>query len=210
MRRVRVVVLYTAYAIMTENKDKTNMPYIIIAVLFIVIIIVLYSLMHKVGKLEWRKPTQISGKYKRKYQYKYNKKSSIMTKTEVRFYEKLNTIMGEKYYIVPQAHLSTFLNHKIPRQNWRGAFSVINGKSVDFLVCDKETSKPVIAIELDDWTHMKADRIERDELVNTILSEADVLLVRFRAGEWDTSRAIFDKIVGQIPNFPLGRTHSEL
>ena len=117
-----------------------------------------------------------------------------MTKTEISFYEKLQKILGEKYYVVPQAHLGTFLDHKVPGQNWKGAFSVINRKSVDFLICEKETSKPVVAIELDDWTHNKADRIDRDNLVNKIINDAGLLLVRFRAGEWDSEEAILQKI----------------
>lgn len=131
---------------------------------------------------------------KQRKQYKYTAKLSIMTKSEVAFYDKLQKILGQKFYIVPQAHLGTFLDHKVPGQNWKGAFSVINRKSVDFLICEKETSKPVIAIELDDWTHSKADRIDRDNLVNQIINDAGLLLVRFKEGEWDSEDAILQKI----------------
>lgn len=130
----------------------------------------------------------------RKYTYAYTKKPSIMTKSEFEFYNKMNSILGEKYYAIPQVHLSSFLNHKIPGQNWRGAFASINGKSVDFLICSKLTSQPVIAIELDDYTHNREDRRQRDLIVEDIFASAQMPLVRFKAGEWNTSSDVFEKI----------------
>ena len=53
----------------------------------------------------------------------------------------------------PQVHLSALLDHKVKGQDWRIAFRHINGKSVDYVLCDKATLQPVYAIELDDYTH---------------------------------------------------------
>lgn len=122
--------------------------------------------------------------------YQYAKKGSIATRVELIFYQRLVNIAGDRYQIVPQAHLSSFINHKIKGQNWRGAFSVINGKSIDFLLCEKMTLQPVYAIELDDATHLKEDRIKRDQLVEGILREINIPLVRFKQGEWDSEEAI--------------------
>lgn len=71
--------------------------------------------------------------------YSYLSKKQIMTNAEKVFYDKLLTTLGDRHYIVPQAHLSMFINHKVKGQNWKGAFSMINGKSVDFLVVEKTT-----------------------------------------------------------------------
>lgn len=129
-----------------------------------------------------------------KKSYLYSKKQAIMTKTEVNFYLKLQNIIGEKYIVIPQAHISMFLDHKIPGQSWKGAFSRINGKSVDFLICEKEELKPIFAIELDDYSHGREDRVIRDEFVNSIFRESNMILVRFRQGEWDDEQAIYSKI----------------
>lgn len=163
-------------------------------ILFIVIIVILVISQNSKRFVETKKAPK---------DYMYTSKSAIMTKTELNFYNKLSSIMGEKYYIVPQAHLSTFLDHKIKKQNWRGAFAIINGKSVDFLICNKENSRPIIAIELDDWTHGREDRLARDELVNRIINESGILLVRFREGEWDTPANILEKISSQRTNKPF-------
>lgn len=126
--------------------------------------------------------------------YQFAKKHSILTKSEIDFLVKLNNICGEKYYVVPQAHLSSFLDQKIKGQNWRAAFARINGKSVDFLLCRIDTSEPVVAIELDDYTHNREDRKLRDQAVEEILVGANMPLVRFKTGEWGSEKAIFDKI----------------
>lgn len=111
--------------------------------------------------------------------YAYEIKNKMMTERELFFYEKLTNVAGSKYAVVPQVHLSAFLNHKIKGQNWKGAFSVINGKSVDYLFVDKATQKPAIAIELDDYSHQSDARIERDRKVENIMTASGMKLVRF-------------------------------
>ncbi len=111
-------------------------------------------------------------------QYKYLAKEYFMTKSESEFFLMLNQAIGNKYYIFPQAHLSAILNHKVPGQNWKYAFSHINGKSVDYVLCDKQTLKTVYAIELDDYTHSYADRQERDGEVERMLSSTGIQLIR--------------------------------
>lgn len=102
-----------------------------------------------------------------------------MTQAERRFFEKITEVIGDRFIIIPQAHLSAFIDHHVKGQNWKAAFRVINGKSVDFLLVEKTTLKPITAVELDDWSHKREDRALRDEKVKAILDEAGVLLVRF-------------------------------
>ena len=111
--------------------------------------------------------------------YSYSSKSLLMTRTEADFFVKLEQAVSERYYIFPQVHLSAILDHKVKGQDWSYAFRHINGKSVDFVLCDKETLRPFYAIELDDYTHGAADRKKRDAEVERIFKEAKLPLVRF-------------------------------
>ena len=121
---------------------------------------------------------------KPKREYAYTKKACAMTRHELIFYKTLlEAISG--CIIIPQAHLSMFLDHKVYGQNWNRAFSRINGKSVDFLICTNDM-KPLIAIELDDNTHDRPDRQKRDIFVNSIISDANMPLLRFKACEWNS------------------------
>ena len=111
--------------------------------------------------------------------YRYKKKNSIMTNAEERCFVRLNKIFGQKFYIIPQVHLSALFDFKLKGQNWKGAFSHINGKSVDFVLINKETFVPVCAVELDDYTHSFENRKARDGEVERIFEIAELPLVRF-------------------------------
>ena len=45
--------------------------------------------------------------------------------------------------------------------------------------------KPLIAIELDDNTHNQPDQKTRDDFVNSIMTNTNMPLLRFKAGEWN-------------------------
>lgn len=111
--------------------------------------------------------------------YSYSAKSLIMTRTEAEFFVRLNHIAEERYFVFPQVHLSALLYYSGREQNRLYAFRHINGKSVDFVLCDKQTLRPTYAIELDDKTHESKERRVRDAEVERIFEEADLPLVRF-------------------------------
>ena len=114
-----------------------------------------------------------------KPKYEYRKKQFFMTRSEHEFYDTLVSAVGNDYYIFAQAHLPTLVDHKIRGQDWRAALAHINRKSVDFVLCDKQYISPKLAIELDDSSHERPDRRERDEEVERILKYAGVPLLRF-------------------------------
>lgn len=113
--------------------------------------------------------------------YTYTAKNSVMTRAESDFFLKLDQALRERYYVFPQVHLSSLLEHHVKGQEWRHAFSHINGKSVDFVLCSKTTLQLSYAIELDDYTHDKASRQKRDIEVERIFKEANIPLVRFKS-----------------------------
>ena len=119
----------------------------------------------------------------KKSTYRYFAKNTIMTERENKFFKQLNEILGNKWFVVPQVHLSALLNHKVKGQNWKAAFRHINGKSVDYVLLSKETTKPICAIELDDSSHDRADRSARDDEVERIFKQANIPLARFRKTE---------------------------
>lgn len=112
--------------------------------------------------------------------YKYSAKKYIMTSAEADCFERLERICGEKYYIFPQIQLSSLLNHKIKGQNWRAALSRIQRKTVDFVLVERATMRTAYAVELDDRTHDRADRVNRDSFVNQALNSSGIPLVRLR------------------------------
>ena len=93
--------------------------------------------------------------------YQYTPKDSLMSRVEGEFFWKLNNIAQDRYFVFPQVHLSALLDHHVKGQDWKYAFRHINGKSVDYVLCNKTTLQPIYAVELDDDSHNRADRIKK-------------------------------------------------
>ena len=111
--------------------------------------------------------------------YRYKAKEHLMTASEEKFFMLLSNVVKERYVVFPQIHLSAILDHKIDGQDYKWAFRNIHQYSVDYVLCDKETLKPIYAIELDDYTHRQPKRVERDKKVEYVLLQAGVPLARF-------------------------------
>jgi hypothetical protein len=127
-----------------------------------------------------------SGQSSEAEKYHYKVKEYFMSRPEHELYDLLVQLFGFKYHIFAQVHLSTILDQKVVGQNWQAAFRHVNGKSVDYVVCDKAYIKPLLAIELDDGSHDDEDRIARDEEVERILEEAQLPLLRLdNHGQFD-------------------------
>jgi very-short-patch-repair endonuclease len=139
-----------------------------------------------------------SRKKREKPKYRYQKQKFFMTKTEHECYKVLSKILGDRFYLFAQVHLSTIVDHKVKGQSWKGAFSHINQKSVDFVVCSKDYISPVLAIELDDSTHGRPDRQRRDVEVERILEDAGVPLLRIENRERFNSEELERKIKNKL------------
>lgn len=123
--------------------------------------------------------------------YKYRRRNYFLTKTEKEFYDSLTLAIGQECRVFPQVHLSSILDHEVKGQSWKGALSHIQRKSVDFLVCDNTYLSPKLVIELDDPSHERSDRKERDGIVEKILNEAGVPLLRLRHNEpWNMEQVV--------------------
>lgn len=118
--------------------------------------------------------------YTKPSNYRYSRKTYLVTKAESEFFKVLIKILDNKYHIFPQIHLISLLEHKIAGQNWKGAKSHIDRLSVDYVICDRRYLSPILAIELDDISHERGDRIERDLRVERILAEAKIPLLRVK------------------------------
>lgn len=126
--------------------------------------------------------------------YGYKRKNFFMSRAEHECYDALVIAVGEKYHIFPQVHLPSIVDNKVVGQNWKGAFRHISQKSVDFVLCDKEYISPKLAIELDDKTHERRDRIDRDEEVERVLKDADLPLLRLENHGQFNPKELSDKI----------------
>ena len=129
-----------------------------------------------------------------KTQYNYKRKEFIITRAEHECFDALMTAIGNDYFVFPQIHLSSILDHKIAGQYWKASFGHINQKSVDFILCDKKYLSPKLAIELDDISHKAVKRIWRDTEVERIFKDVELPLLRLENHGSFNSKELAEKI----------------
>jgi hypothetical protein len=110
----------------------------------------------------------------------YAHKPNLLTKSESAFIKELYKIVPEHVMICPQVRMADVLvvSDKVKKKNFKNFFYKISSKSVDFVFCDKKTMEILFCMELDDPTHNRKERIERDKLVNNAFYDAGMPLIR--------------------------------
>ncbi len=105
---------------------------------------------------------------------------TILTDREYEFYTRLLPVAEEfGLFVLMKVRLADLLEPKPKDVNplWMECFNKIKAKHIDFALADRDTNI-VALIELDDSTHARKDRTERDIFVNAILENTGYTLLR--------------------------------
>lgn len=105
---------------------------------------------------------------------------SVLTAAEHQFAKVLELTVGDNFRILTKIRMADVFRITLQENTskWWRAFGRIQSKHFDFLLVDRDTWQPKLAIELDDSTHFRYDRQERDRLVNEICRVAGLPLLR--------------------------------
>ena len=119
---------------------------------------------------------------------RYVPRESLLTPAEQAFYWALRrAFAGEDYasriLITCQVRLADVVKVDGPPRSkeWWRAFGRISQKHLDFVICERSTFRVLCAIELHDSSHRQSARRERDALVRSVMQQAGVPLLEFRA-----------------------------
>lgn len=104
----------------------------------------------------------------------YKRKPTLVSNSEREYLELLRNIDPDRYEVVPQVALVSVID-KTTNTGYRNELFRI----ADFCFVDKDTFAPLLLVELNDATHHRADRKQRDEKVNAICENAGLPLVTF-------------------------------
>ena len=109
------------------------------------------------------------------------KKCNLLTQNEHQAWMKLRDFADENgLYVCAKVRLLDLVEPKKQSgKNYMTLFHKVQAKHVDFVICDENLNVKLI-IELDDYTHNRPDRIERDIFVNQVLSSVGYKLIRIR------------------------------
>jgi very-short-patch-repair endonuclease len=123
----------------------------------------------------------------------YRLRDDFLSPAEFSFYKVLSSLIGTRLTIQSKVRLADVFFVARPNENV-SYFNRIAQKHLDFLVCDTVTMKPLFGVELDDTSHKRNDRQERDEFVENVCKVAGLPLLRFPVQREYNSREIAAQI----------------
>ena len=111
----------------------------------------------------------------------YVLKRYLMSKAERSFFGVLEQVTdSSKYYLFPQVSLGNLVDVEKDTGSYQTYHNKVDRKSVDFVLFDRNAVSPVLAIELDDSSHDREDRQERDAFVDGVLAKVGLPLLHVR------------------------------
>lgn len=134
----------------------------------------------------------------------YRLRDDFLSPAEFSFYRVLSSMIGTRLAIQSKVRLGDIFFVARPNEN-ASYFNRIAAKHLDFLICDPTTMKPLFGVELDDASHQRADRRERDEFVDRVFQAANLPLLHIPTQREYTTReitALIAPIVKNVLNVP--------
>lgn len=103
---------------------------------------------------------------------------SLLTPAERRFYAALVTAIDPHMTICAKVRLADVLTLPPGTPEWRAHFNRVQAKHLDFVLCNRDDLAPLLAIELDDSSHARSARRERDAFLNQACADAGLSVLR--------------------------------
>ena len=113
----------------------------------------------------------------------YSRCGPLATPTELAFLNALEPALDPDQRAFMKVRLGDVVAPKRAR-NEKGHFAALNrvtAKHLDYVVCDRASTQVLYAIELNDKSHDRADRAQRDKFVLEAMASAGVPLIVFQA-----------------------------
>lgn len=150
----------------------------------IVIIILIVAITLIITYYQKQKRTETNETSKDDGIYPYER-TYLLTKNEWSFHKKLKPIADKMgYTILAKIRLADLIKVKTgtPQKDYNKYFSKIRSKHIDFILCNPENLAPILLIELDDPSHKREDRKNRDKFVDNALNTAGYKILHTTGG----------------------------
>lgn len=115
----------------------------------------------------------------------WERQAQLMTDREVHFMQGLfRAVDMRRWYLCPQVRVADIVQIK-PRvrgrsRTWWKLFHMAAQWHCDVVIVDRRTFRVVAAVELDDASHLKKSRCRRDILLDEVMRQAGMPLLRSR------------------------------
>ena len=128
----------------------------------------------------WNPKREPKGDYTQSYQAKM-----LLSKNEWNNCMKLKAALEPaRFSICAKVRLADLVEPKkgLEKVKWQTAFNKVNRKHIDFVICDN-TMHVKLCLELDDSSHDRTDRQQRDVFVDSVLKNCGYQIIHARSVE---------------------------
>lgn len=175
------------------------MPYLITALLLVLIIGIAFGLVKKT-------------KFQADPAFTYQKKRAFLSPAEQSLLDALEKSLGRDYRVFSKVRLADVVKVKegLSRTAGRRAFNAISARYVDFLICHSIDLSIRGAVELDVRNHQTAQSVPRDLFVDKVLEASQIPLLRVKTRASYSISEITDRLescgiieAGSIQGLPV-------
>jgi len=130
----------------------------------------------------------------------YERQPSLFTPAERSFLGVLEQAVGNQFRIMGKVRLGDIVKVKSGLDNKarQSAFNKIQSKHVDFIACDPNDLSIQFAVELDDKSHEREDRQDRDAFVDKVMDVAGIPIIHFQAKKAYVVQEVRDTLVAKL------------
>jgi hypothetical protein len=105
---------------------------------------------------------------------------ALLTAAERDFFAVLRDATPAGFAVYPQVRLAGLVQVKPAARRDKSHWWRIQAKCLDFVLVDAVTFAPCLVVELDDSSHLRADRRERDAFVDEVLAGVGIPILHVR------------------------------
>ena len=160
---------------------------------YLLIIIIIILVIDKIINKKNQNSQNINNDTKIDYNNLYNKKEYLLTQPELKFFKLIKNITEKNNLnIFSQVALYEIVTSKNIKD-----FNKIKSKTIDFAITDVN-SKIKLCIELDDTTHIRENRQQRDKFLKELFEQLNIKLIRIPVQNYYNLKDIEEKIKDNI------------
>ena len=120
---------------------------------------------------------------------------AVCSQGELAFLSVLESVVPEEMRVLCKVRVADVI------QVFGADFRTVSQKHFDFVVCDAESLLPLLAVELDDKSHLTATAQKSDAVKNAICLAAGLPLLRIRAAAAYDREELFDLVARELKRF---------
>jgi hypothetical protein len=183
----------------------------LIALISVPIVLVLLIVRRRKSSADARRPREAATPTARPDpRSPYERIPTLLTAAERDFFAALQQAAPAAHQIFAQVRLANLVQVKPWARRDRSYWWRIQAKCLDFVLVDAATFAPRLVVELDDSSHNRADRRERDTFVDEVLAAVGIPILHVRWQRRYDARVLATQLAVQLGTAPTNPASPEV